>query len=56
MYLTSKDNDLFDDAAAGSLVLEELLNDVTADRAGANDSEFRVSRHGVILSVMCGGL
>jgi hypothetical protein len=51
-YLTSKDDELFDDP--GSLVLEELLNDVVADRTGANDGEFRVSRHEVILFAMGG--
>ena len=53
LYLTSKDDDLLDDS--GSLVLEELLDDVVAYRAGPEDGEFSVSRHEVIvLSVVCG--
>src|SRR5258708_2493718 len=52
LYLASKDDDLFDDS--GSLVLEELLNDVAADRAGTNDGEFGVSRHELVLSTMWG--
>ena len=39
-----------------SLVLEELLNDVAADRTGAKDCEFRVSRHEMMLSVVCGSI
>src|SRR6267154_6286868 len=54
LYLTSKDDDLLD--GPGSLVLEELLNDVAADRTGTNDGEFHVSRHEVILSAVCGVL
>ena len=49
-YLASEDDDLFDDS--GSLILEELLNDVVADRTCPNDSEFRVFRHEVI-SICC---
>ena len=45
LYLASKDNDLLNDP--GSLVLEELLDDVAADRTGPNDGEFRVSRHDI---------
>jgi hypothetical protein len=59
LCLTSKDDNLLDDP--GFLVLEELLNDVAADRTCPNDGEFSVSRHEVILhyllcGVLCGGL
>ena len=49
-YLASEDDDLFDDPC--SLIFEELLNYVGADRAGSDDGEFRVSRHEVI-SICC---
>ena len=51
LYLTSKDDDLFDNP--GSLVPEELLNDVDTDGTGPNDGEFCVSRHGSRLFVVC---
>ena len=47
LYLTKEDDDLLDDS--GCLVIDELLDDVAADRAGPNDGEFRVSRHELIL-------
>jgi hypothetical protein len=50
LYLASKDDDLLDDS--GSLILEELLNDVAADGTGPNDGEFGVSRHELILSTV----
>ena len=50
-HLMGKDNDLLDDA--GSLVLEELLNDISANVTGPNDGEVRMSRHESTLSTVC---
>lgn len=42
-YLTSKDDHLVDNS--GSLLLQELADDVVTKRAGSNDGEVLVSRH-----------
>lgn len=43
VYLAGKNDDFLDDS--GSLVLQELLNDVVTDGTSPNDDEVRVSRH-----------
>jgi hypothetical protein len=47
LYLAGKDDDLLDDSS--SLVLEELLNDVTTNGTCPSDGEVRVSRHELTL-------
>jgi hypothetical protein len=47
LYLAGKDDDLLD--GSGSLVLEELLNDVFTEDTGTDDCELGVSRHGLTL-------
>ena len=50
LYLASKDDDIIDDP--GSLVLQELLNDVFADGTGPDDGKVLVTRHAeTVLSV-----
>ncbi len=51
-YLTGKDDDLIDDP--GSLILQELLNNVVSDAAGPKDCEVLVSRHELTLVYLCG--
>jgi hypothetical protein len=50
LYLAGKDDDLIDDP--GSLVLQELLNDVVADGTGPSDGEVLVSRHELKMCVI----
>jgi hypothetical protein len=52
LYLAGKNNDLVDDP--GSLVLQELLNDVVTDDTSPNDGEVCVSGHELTrLSCVC---
>jgi hypothetical protein len=48
-YLAGKDDNLLD--ISGSLVFQELLNDVDTEGTGADDGEVCVSRHE--LTPMC---
>ena len=50
LYLAGKDNNLLD--GASSLVLQELLNDVSANVTSPNDGKVCVSRHELMFSVV----
>jgi hypothetical protein len=52
LYLARKDDDLLD--GSGSLVLQELLDDVVTEGTSPNDGEVCVSRHELtLLSGVC---
>ena len=50
-YLASKDDDLLDDS--GSLVLQELPNDIDTEGTSPDDGEICVSGHELTLFAVC---